>query len=298
MDGENETSGVETAAEPSGEAVETAPIESAASESQETPPVADLKENVHWEKILKDIPTAYHDLLKPGLKEWDQGVNAKFRDIHAQYEDVKPFKALIEQGATYDKLEQAYAIMNAMETDPRAVWDAMGEYHQFNAQTGKVETVDAETGEVTDAVDPNEFENPESAALHKEIADLKSQLQELAGTISTEREEQLRAEQAEQFEKDFSKLVESADLSKEFPDQVKEFLITQLAAGRSDEDALKAWNGVAASLKQAANSPTKNPPTVLGSGNGGVVVDTPKKEMSGAERRAMVAKGLAAASEQ
>jgi hypothetical protein len=60
-----------------------------------------------YQAILDVLPESLHALVTPKLKEWDAGVTRKFQEIHASYEDLKPYKKLAEHGIDMEYAEQA-----------------------------------------------------------------------------------------------------------------------------------------------------------------------------------------------
>lgn len=89
-------------------------------------------DNPAWSDFLSAIPQSMHDLVKPHLRKWDDGVNSRIQQVHEGYADFKPFK---EAGLTRDILEQAYGIYEAVNNDPRRVYDILAETYGYNANT-------------------------------------------------------------------------------------------------------------------------------------------------------------------
>lgn len=71
-----------------------------------------------WDKILEKIPTALHDVVKPALLEWDQGVNQRFQELA---EEWKPFKEFKDNKVDPQYLKNALGFAQAFESDPTGV---------------------------------------------------------------------------------------------------------------------------------------------------------------------------------
>lgn len=71
-----------------------------------------------WEAILSKIPTALHDVVKPALQEWDQGVNKRFQELA---EEWAPFKEFKESKVDPNYLRNALSFAQAFENDPTGV---------------------------------------------------------------------------------------------------------------------------------------------------------------------------------
>lgn len=92
-------------------------------------------DNPAWGDFLSVIPEGMHEMVKPHLREWDKGVNSRIEAVHGEYADFKPFK---EAGVSRDVLEQAYGIYDAINTDPRRVYDILAETYGYNVANAAV----------------------------------------------------------------------------------------------------------------------------------------------------------------
>lgn len=111
------------------EPVGTEPIASDnAPEAVVEPPV--VTENPAWQGILDSLPTSLHDTVKPHLKEWDQNIGRKLQESAERY---NPYNQFVEAQVPADELVQAWELMQRLNTDPRGLWDQMGQYFEFNA---------------------------------------------------------------------------------------------------------------------------------------------------------------------
>ena len=260
-----ETAAAETSAEPT---LATGPVESAP--VAETAPVAEIKQNPAWAPILEVVPTSLHALIEPKLKEWDQGVSKKFEEAAAQRKSYEPYNEFIENNADPEMIRAGLSLLEQIQNDPRSVYDQMGTHFEFNKQTGEVE-------EVLD--DP--YAEPENAR----ITQLEKTLEQLVGQIQNERST------VEQEAQDRALEGHLGDLEKTYGAYDREFVLTQMAAGASGEDAVKAYMTLVDKIKTDANKPA---PVVIGGGKGGVAVseqpDTGK--MKPGDRRNLVAQML------
>lgn len=92
-------------------------------------------DNPAWGDFLSAIPEGMHEMVRPHLREWDKGVQARIDAVHGEYADFKPFK---EAGVSRDVLEQAYGIYDAINTDPRRVYDILAETYGYNVANAAV----------------------------------------------------------------------------------------------------------------------------------------------------------------
>lgn len=78
--------------------------------------------NPAWSEFLGVIPQELHHQVTPILKKWDDGVNERFNKVHSDYEAFKPFK---ESGVDPNVLRQGLDIYNALQQDPKRVYEAL-----------------------------------------------------------------------------------------------------------------------------------------------------------------------------
>jgi hypothetical protein len=91
--------------------------------------------NPAWNDMLNDIPQELHAKVTPHLQNWDKGVNDRFQKVHSEYE---PWKPLVKSGADPETVGFAVNLLNALEQDPRSVYEAIGNY--YKDQLGDVTT--------------------------------------------------------------------------------------------------------------------------------------------------------------
>ncbi len=78
--------------------------------------------NPAWGEFLGVVPQELHHQITPILKKWDDGVNERFNKVHSDYAAFKPFK---ESGVDPAVLQQGYQIHQALQSDPKRVFEAL-----------------------------------------------------------------------------------------------------------------------------------------------------------------------------
>jgi len=114
---------------------ETAGAESVIPQGDDPGTVEVQPDNPAWSDFLQAIPPGMHEMVKPHLRKWDEGVNSRIEAVHGEYADFKPFK---EAGVSREVLEQAYGIYDAINTDPRRVYDILAETYGYNVANAAV----------------------------------------------------------------------------------------------------------------------------------------------------------------
>lgn len=223
------------------------------------PPEDEISEHAAWKKILDVLPEDLHNLVKPVLKEWDQGVNERFRQIHKEYEPLKDFKDVDPE-----ELKRGIYLLQQFEANPADVVknaiDAFDLQDQFvDPSTIQQATVDPDDLDLDLDMNDNDILNHPmikqmSEALEKMQADTEArQEQERAAAQQKEFEAQLEALKAEHG--DFNPLVVTA----------------LIAQGVEGEEAVKAYKeavnkAAADQLAQQNGNQQQNtaPPVVMG----------------------------------
>lgn len=267
---------------PTGEA--SAPV----ADSNSAAPVAEgsgqqqeIKTNPAWQPILDVLPTSLHGIVSPTLKDWDRGVQERFREIHSQYEPLKAYEGFAKAGVPVEDIASALGLLQAINDDPRGVWESMGNHYQFMAEQA------AAAQEQQNSDDP--FSDSYVDPSEERIATLEKTLQSLVQTLTQEREQSTQQEQSRAMEEALS------ELKTKYGEYDREFVLTQMAAGLDAEDAVKSYMALVDRIKSDVNRPTA--PVVVGGGSGGVVAPQDSKNLTPAQRRDRVAQMLRSAKE-
>lgn len=244
--------------------------------TSDTQPVApegspEIKTNPAWQPVLDVLPSSLHEIVAPTLKDWDRGVNEKFREIHSQYEPLKPFQEMIDSGVSIEDVQGAVQLMARLSEDPRAVYDAMTEYYQFG------------TGPVADAIDADAEVDPYADPNAQKVTELEQQIKQM--------QEQLEGRaQQETMQREEQELEESlAALEKSKGSFDREFVLTQMAAGATADQAVDSYLSLVEKIKTEARKPAA---TVIGGGNGAVAAPPDTKSMKPDDRRRYIASML------
>lgn len=83
-----------------------------------------------YASYLEKFPEDARPIAEEAFKEWDSNVGKKFGEIHSQYE---PWKDITSQ---YDveSVQQALGIADAINNNPQAVWEHMGQVYGLTPQ--------------------------------------------------------------------------------------------------------------------------------------------------------------------
>lgn len=255
----------------------SAPVasEGSAPVSEQTTSQPEVKQNPAWQPVLDVLPSSLHNVVAPTLKEWDRGVQERFREIHSQYEPYKAYQQFVDAGVTPEAISQALGLIQAIEADPRSVWESMGSYYELTP---------AQQAAVQQAADSGVFDDTYVDPTQQEIQTLRQGLEQLTQMLMGERQTAAEQQQMQAME------AELESMKAKYGEYNREFVLTQMAAGLSTEDAVKSYMALVDEIKSQANKP--NAPFVVGAGTGGVAVPKNPAQMTASERRAFVAEKL------
>jgi hypothetical protein len=99
-------------------------------------PAAPVQTNqAPYAKQLEQIPEALRPMVEPVFKDWDTSVNRRFDEVHSRYAGYKEF---LDAGVQPNQLREAVDLMKMVTTDPRRIYEALGEHFGFGqAQSGQ-----------------------------------------------------------------------------------------------------------------------------------------------------------------
>lgn len=95
--------------------------------------------NPNWEPVLNLLPESFHSVVTPHFQQWDQAANTRIESIKGQYKDFEPF---IEHGIGRDDLESGIRLVNLLNENPQALYDALAQSLGTQQQTTPAGEVD------------------------------------------------------------------------------------------------------------------------------------------------------------
>jgi hypothetical protein len=225
-----------------------------------------------WQEILNAVPEQYHEALRPTLEKWDKGVQNRFQSLHSKYEPIKQY-------ADYspEDLEVALNLKQAVEADPKAVWELLAQTYNFSLEQGATE------GEIAMNFDPDEFEgDPE---LYQQLQLTQQQLME-----------QQEALVALQQQQDLEKAEEELDaymayLHSEHGDFDDDYVVTLLANGVDGDEAVNRYQQIVQRAGGTKPAPAA-PPKVMSAGGGVPSRAIDPKALSNSDTKDLVAQML------
>jgi len=271
--------------------IESAPVESGESVSaQEPSTVIDSGEsqagevnsgNPAWQPFLDALPTSLHSQVTPILSEWDKGVQQRFEAIHEEYAPYKQYK---EQGVDADQIGYAINLVNALNEDPKQVWESMGEYYNLTPAQ------QAEVNAATEGSSDSSWMD-EDSVVDPRITQLEQGVKQMAELLM--HEQQAKAQAAE----DARLATELNDLKTKYGEYDEQYVLGRMLNGDTPENAIKSYKEITDKILAENNRPPA--PKVLGGGGSGVAsTGVNPAKLSEADRKNLVAQMLAKAKQE
>jgi len=163
--------------------------------------------NPAWEPIKEKLGDAAFQLIQPELSKWDQGVNKRFETINEQF---APYKEL----GTPEELSNYRSIVNQMDSDPEAMYEALGNFLQENGRMPSK----AEAQDIADEIDEES-----STSEDPRIAELAQGQEQIRQFLEQQQEAEIQAQAESELNQEISAL---EDLGKYSKDDMQEIIRT------------------------------------------------------------------------
>jgi hypothetical protein len=263
------------------EATET--LEAPAAEAPEAPESEPVKAHPAHEKLLSELPEAWHAKVTPHLQEWD-------RNVQNQLEKYTPYKQFVEEGVDPNFIVQSMQLARAIADDPVTVHgnltNALMDQGLLKAEAQKAASeIMEETGEMFEDADL-----PDN--IRKELSRRDAELDLIKEQLSAQEMEKATEIELQAIQSEFNQLEESYQVS---PQQERAILELMDAAVARGEDLtvvqaakkLVEITGVGFKKKGAPDLSVGAPTVIGGSGGNSVPFedvsipkdDKAKKEM-------------------
>jgi hypothetical protein len=246
----------------------------------DTPQAEEPKIHPAYEKVLAELPEAWHAKITPHLQEQD-------KYFQQQLEKYTPFKKYVDEGVSADLIEGGLNLANAINTNPSEVYASLKDYLKSqgmleeDAKAVAAQTMEDQSGE--DFEDLFEGEKI-PAALQKEIDALRAQTEEVAGWKNEQEFAKLQAEAESELEADMAALKQVHNISEAHEIAIWDLMNVALSAGReiTVADAAQQLQQMVGAFPSGSTS--EPAPMVVGSAGGAGVPSintTIPKDMKG-----------------
>lgn len=141
----------------------------------ETPQVEEAKVHPAYDKVLAELPEAWHGKIIPHLQEQD-------KYFQKELEKYTPYKSFVDEGISAETIKGGIDLVRAIETNPTEVYSSLQDYLMdqgllaAEAKAAAKDIMEEKSGEDFEDI----FEGEKvPAALQKEIDALKAKTEEV-----------------------------------------------------------------------------------------------------------------------
>lgn len=263
------------------------PVDTGATETNVTPDVTpeQSSDNPAWKPLLDALPTSLHGLARPHLQEWDRNVQNLVQKVQSPYQ---PYKGLIDEGVSFEEIQQARNLMRMIATDPRTFYDRMTDHYRDEWGLGQI----SDQGQNGDEWEEDpEQDNPLAAQLREanaQIAAMQSNQETIANYLAGQHNSQIQQEANARVETEFNEVkTKYGELS---PQQTSVIAAIAIQNEISVPEAADVLFGM-----QGQQAPPPKPAVRVMPTTGGVPAAPPvnSANLSGVDRRTLVANILA-----
>jgi hypothetical protein len=249
------------------------PFETDDDESRE-PTSEEIKNNPAWDEILNYIPEDKRPEVLPKLKGWDDN----FAKVQSEY---APYKPLLEHKVSMDDVQKAFAFANLVNTNPKALYDELGQ--RFGFGQGQQQVPNKEEDE-----DDPDFVKDQIPDLtkHPEFVKMQETVRQFQENAMAEAKRQEEVALSNQVENEFSALEQELKV-KLSPKAREEVLIRSVKIGdrTGNYDIKEGYKDYASFVNQIRNSRANNTAPRVFDGKGGLpATNKPLSQMNEEER--------------
>lgn len=231
-----------------------------------------------YREQLEAFPESMRPIAEAQFKAWDANVNERFEKLHSTYEPWKDFVENFEP----DQVAQAIALAQALENDPKKLYDALAEAYKFGQGQPAATVAPAVVPGATPEIDPD---NPLAA----QFAELQQNQRIIAEALVGRQQSEQLAEANRQLDTIMQGLKEKHGAFDET------YVYTLIANNVPPEVAVQKYKDAINGALTQQQTPA---PTVVGEGGGQPAEPFDPSKMTPAETKKFVAQRLAQAATQ
>ena len=232
-----------------------------APEAPSAPEAPEAKIHPAYEKVLAELPEAWHEKIVPHLQEQD-------KYFQQQLEKYTPFKEFMDVDISPDVIRDSLRLAEVAVSDPVYLYRTLADQLRSQGLLDEAEFVEQEADKIEES-DDDDYEL--SPALQKEFAAIDAKLQEQEDYIQNIKFEAEVEQEYVELENQINDLTSRYDVTDAQMDKILKVLEIQLA---SDDNAtiFTAARELAeiAGIRYPAKgvNPKEDAPTVMGGGGG------------------------------
>lgn len=228
--------------------------------------------NPAWKPILDALPQEFHSTITPILKEWDKGVQTKFQEIHSTYEDLKPYKALVDNNIDPNFALQAASLANKLKEDPEDFINQVNDAWELGfVSKDEAEKLGQTSAGTSTETDDDSLFGDDDITKHPKFLAMQQALEQVQNTIKSQEEKDAEQQALEEFNAELDELEKKYTQPEDGNPQPfhRTFVTALMAQGLDGDEAVKQYHQILAGNSVPNNetsTDTDQPPVVMGNG--------------------------------
>jgi hypothetical protein len=239
-------------------------------------------ENPAWQELYGVLPESLRPIVAPVLQKWEQGTQQQFQQNAERMRAYEPYQELIDAGIPPDRIEQALAVAQLIDTDPRGFLQQMQTF--FPSEEPQQQQQQESEG-YTFEEQPFQLDNDPNFRQIKEQQDLIAQ-------VLTAQLEQERANEEDQLLDQ-----ELTRLQNQYGEFDENYVFGLALNGVELEDAVQKYFNLVEGIRSAPRADSQIP-NIVAPGGGMPSERIDPAEMTNEQRKAYVLNYLAQAHNQ
>lgn len=182
--------------------------------------------------LLKDVPELHRPLLEPYVKQWDQGVNKRFQELHEKY---KPYEEL----GDLESLQQQIAVAQFLDENPQEVAKLLLEDEDIAKALGY--TPSTQQQNPTSPLEQSELP-PELQQYFQPFQEKQGQLEQIVTNLAEFIIQQQQQSSQSQEDAQLDKMLSEA--KQKYGEFEEDYVLTKMLGGMDIDAAVQAYQNL------------------------------------------------------
>lgn len=239
-------------------------------------------ENPAWQELYGVLPESLRPVVAPVLQKWEQGTQQQFQQYAEQMRAFEPYQELIDAGVPADRIEQALAVAQLIDQDPRGFLSQMQTFFPDEEQSQQRQQSD---DGYTFEEQPFELNNDPQFRQIQEQQDL------IAQVLTAQLENERAQEEDQLLDQELTRLQE------EYGEFDENYVFGLALNGVELEDAVKRYFDLVQNIRSTPRA-DNGLPSIISPGGGMPSERFDPAEMTNEQRKQYVLNYLAQANNQ
>lgn len=234
-------------------------------------------DNPAWQELYGVLPDSLHSVVAPVLEKWEKGTQAQFTQHAEEAKSFEPYQSFIDNQIPVDQIEQALAVAQLIDEDPKKFMEQMQAFFGQEEGNGQQNQQQQSNEQEPGAFETQQFD----LSTDPNFQTIKQQQDIIAGYLSQEVETKRAAEEDAALETELSNLREK------YGDYDEDYVCGLALNGVDPEVAVKRFLALSENIRKVPASDA-GVPNIVSPGGGMPTENLNPAEMTDKQRQALV----------